>query len=245
LKHLPEAAVTTMTLRTAAMRQRDGGTTSPVLLNRLVDWRDDAAWREFVERYRPLIEGWCRRMRLDADTSDELCQRIWINLARRMSNFQYDPSRKFRAWLRCLCYSRAVDLLRERRARSIRALADEPSSALRLLSHEVDGDTEDEAATGLPAMLRLGQRVHDLVKSQVGNRTWQAFWLIAVDGLTVRQTADALNMSYAATFAAHKRVAQRLRDEGSRVLQERKKFGVDSPLVAGLESIPSGASDSC
>jgi hypothetical protein len=65
------------------MGLRDGGTTSPALLNRLVDWRDDAAWREFVERYRPLIQVWCRRMRLDADTTEELCQRIWINLAHR------------------------------------------------------------------------------------------------------------------------------------------------------------------
>ena len=93
------------------MSLRGGGTTRPTLLIRLADWDDDEAWSEFVARYRPLIEFWCRCMRLDDETTDELCQRIWVQLARRMTTFQYDPSRKFRGWLRRLVHSRAVDLL--------------------------------------------------------------------------------------------------------------------------------------
>jgi RNA polymerase sigma factor (sigma-70 family) len=202
------------------MGLRDGGTTSPTLLNRLVDWRDDAAWCEFVERYHPLIQVWCRRMRLDADTTDELCQRIWINLAHRMSSFQYDPSRKFRGWLRRLCHSRAVDLFRERRAHPVRFLADEPTATSLMFSDAIDVD-DDEAALRCPALIRLGEQVHDSVKCQVEPQTWRAFWSIAIDGLTIRQTADALKMSYAAAFAAHKRVVIRLRAEGCRVLSER------------------------
>src|SRR5579864_742732 len=103
-----------------------GGTTNPALLNRLVDWQDEAAWQEFFDRYRPLLEAWCGRAHLDRETADELCQRIWIDLARRMTSFQYDPSRKFRAWLWRVFRSRAVDLLRERRAIRVRPLSDEP-----------------------------------------------------------------------------------------------------------------------
>ena len=42
------------------------------------------------------------------------------------------------------------------------------------------------------------------------------FWHIAIDGWTTRQTADALNMSYLAAHAAHKRVLDRLAEEGDR-----------------------------
>jgi len=200
------------------MASRESGTTSPGLLNRLVDWRDDGAWNEFVERYRPLIEGWCRGMQLDGETTEELCQRLWIELARRMSNFQYDPSRKFRGWLRRLCHSRAVDLLREREARAMRLLDDE---RLHAPSRRFHADDEDEAASQSPLLVQLGQQVHDSVKGQVEPRTWKAFWSIAVEQHSVRETATNLKMSYAAAFAAHKRVAARLRREGRRVLAER------------------------
>jgi RNA polymerase sigma factor (sigma-70 family) len=207
------------------MGSNSGGTTSPALLNRLVDWRDDAAWREFVAQYRPLLEDWCRQMHLDAETADELCQRVWIDLARRIPSFQYDPSRKFRGWLRRLCHSRAVDLLRERRADPLRAI-DESQHAERWRAISADGEDVDPEARRTPTLLKLGQEVHDAVKCHVEPQTWQAFWSIAIDGRTVRETADALKMSYAAAFAAHKRVVSRLRAEGRRLLLGRLSSGL-------------------
>jgi RNA polymerase sigma factor (sigma-70 family) len=207
------------------MGPRDGGTTSPALLNRLVDWRDAAAWNEFVDRYRPLIEDWCRRLGLDAETTDELCQRIWINLARRMSTFQYDPSRKFRGWLRRLCQSRAIDLFRERQANAVRLPAAGSVEPFQLPAVSIDAADDDPA--GDATLVRIGERVHESVKRQVAPRTWNAFWSIAIEGLTVRETAGALDMSYAAAFAAHKRVATRLRSEGRQRLSQLLTPGVE------------------
>jgi RNA polymerase sigma-70 factor (ECF subfamily) len=201
-----------------SLRQCD--TTSPVLLERLGDWSDDAAWNEFVEQYRPLVEGWCRRMRLDAETTDELCQRIWINLADCISSFQYDPSRRFRGWLRRLCYSRAIDLIRERKARHARPLEDNLAGEWPEICDAEEEDENPNAARD-SAIVRLGQEVHDSVRSRIAPQTWSAFWSIAIDGLSVRETADALKISYAAAFAARQRVAVRLRAEGRRVLAER------------------------
>src|SRR5262245_57658933 len=94
----------------------DGDKTSSTLLDRVRDWRDHPAWVEFHERYDSLLHRWCSRLSLDADTSDELCQRIWVELMARMRTFRYDPSRGFRRWLWRLFQSRAIDLLRNRRA---------------------------------------------------------------------------------------------------------------------------------
>ena len=102
------------------MIRYDAGTTNPTLLNRLGDWRDHEAWVDFVTRYDPVIRLSCRRYRLDAETTEELCQRVWIDLARRMRTFRYDPGKTFRGWLRRLCQSRAIDLLRKKKADAVR-----------------------------------------------------------------------------------------------------------------------------
>ena len=45
------------------------GTTNPILLSRLADWRDHPAWAEFVERYAPLVRSRCCRFDLDEDAA--------------------------------------------------------------------------------------------------------------------------------------------------------------------------------
>lgn len=92
------------------MLRHDAGTTSSTLLNRLCDWRDHDAWLDFFTRYDPVIRVHCRRYHFDAETIDEVCQHVWIDLTRRMRTFRYDPGRKFRGWLGSLCNSRAIDL---------------------------------------------------------------------------------------------------------------------------------------
>ena len=113
------------------MVRYDAGTTNPTLLNRLGDWRDHEAWVDFVTRYDPVIRSiFCRRYRLDAESTEELCQRVWIDLARRMRTFHYDPGKTFRGWLRRLCESRAIDLLRKKKADAVESLDDQPAESL-------------------------------------------------------------------------------------------------------------------
>src|SRR5262249_9733988 len=103
----------------ASGSEADDARTSASLLDRVRDWGDHPAWVDFHERYNPLLHRWCGRFSLDAETSDELCQRIWVELMARMQTFRYDPSRGFRRWLWRLFRSRAIDLLRQRRAAQV------------------------------------------------------------------------------------------------------------------------------
>jgi RNA polymerase sigma-70 factor (ECF subfamily) len=207
------------------------GTTNPALLQRVANWRDDVAWQEFFARYHPLLESWCVRMRVDRESADELCQRIWIDLARRMATFQYDPSKQFRGWLWRLCSSRAIDLSRERKAKSMRSLEDEPHHLPGLLIDTNETSEESEESGSIPALLQLGQQVQDSVKSRVDPRTWQAFWFTVIEGRSVREAADSLQMSYAAAFVARKRVAAKLREEGRRLLGEFTSADTDARRV--------------
>jgi RNA polymerase sigma factor (sigma-70 family) len=197
------------------------GTTNPTLLNRLADWRDREAWFAFVTHYDPVIRSISSRYRLDADTTEELCQRVWIDLARRMRTFRYDPGLTFRGWLRRLCQSRAIDLLRKKKSDADQALEFQMT---RSLFHDAADrfDIDLGAASERPLLLRLAEDVQDRVRRRVEARTWEMFWKIAVLGQSVREASEAAGISYYAAFAAQKRVGRMLREEGQRLLAERQ-----------------------
>jgi RNA polymerase sigma factor (sigma-70 family) len=197
----------------------DAGTTNPTLLNRLCDWRDHDAWVDFVTRYDPVIRLCSRRYRLDAESTDELCQRVWIDLARRMRTFRYDPGKTFRGWLRRLCQSRAIDLLRKQKAEAAE-LFDDRSAALFFESAPAGGEFIESEPLERPLLLRQADEVQRAVRRRVDARTWQVFWNIAVEGQSVREVSEAVGISYYAAFAAQKRVGRMLREEGRRLMVE-------------------------
>jgi RNA polymerase sigma-70 factor (ECF subfamily) len=210
------------------MIRYDAGTTDPALLNRLGDWHDREAWVDFVTRYDPVIRSISRRYRLDADTTEELCQRVWIDLTRRIRSFRYDPGMTFRGWLRRLCQSRAIDLLRKKKADATQLLGFD--TAAPLCQDAVEGSDAEEGATSeRPVLLRMAQEVQETVRRRVEERTWEIFWKIAVLGESVREVSETAGVSYFAAFAAQKRVGRMLREEGQRCLAGRR----DDPKSAG------------
>jgi RNA polymerase sigma factor (sigma-70 family) len=202
------------------MNSDDTTRTSPTLLGRTAAWRDHAAWQEFVARYDPLIRSWCREYRLDDELAGDVSQLFWIELADKMRSFRYDPSRRFRGWLRRCFHWRAVDAIRERsREERVLQSLNDPSIAQvesGLLAFEQLDDEDDEPATRRLLLLDLAKEVQAAVRERVHAQSWEVFWHIAVDGWTTRETADALNMTYLAVHAAHKRVVDRLAEEGDR-----------------------------
>jgi RNA polymerase sigma-70 factor (ECF subfamily) len=201
------------------MNGYDPGTTNPALLTRLGNWRDREAWVDFVTGYDRVIRRHCRGYRFDAETTEELCQRIWIDLARRMCTFRYDPGKTFRGWLCRLCHSRAIDLLRKQTSDRDRVLPPEgrppewpPQDA------PADSEAEEGAASERARLLLLAEEVQEAVRRRVDERTWRVFWQIAVLGQPIRATAEAAGLSYYAAFAAQKRVGRMLREQGEQLL---------------------------
>ncbi len=203
------------------MKQKDGRTTNPLLLKRVGDWADQSAWWEFFSGYDALIRLWCRGYGLDVDSHEELCQQIWIELAERMRTYQYDAGKTFRGWLRQFCHSRQIDLLRKRAQDPVCYLAEQPAEDRLLAVDRLGGEEHEESGTQRSLLLCQAEQVQHAVRQRVEPQTWQVFWRIAVDGGSFRDTADEMGLSYAAVFAAHKRVARMLRAEGKRHLASR------------------------
>src|SRR5262249_54081307 len=90
--------------------------TSLSLLQRLRTPGDQPAWDRFVELYTPLLFCWARRLGLqDPDTAD-LVQEVFALLVRKLPEFEYDPGKGFRNWLRTVTLNKGRDLLRKQAA---------------------------------------------------------------------------------------------------------------------------------
>jgi RNA polymerase sigma factor (sigma-70 family) len=205
------------------MRRIADGSTSPTLLREVSDWHDHPAWVTFRDRYDPHLRRWCRGYGLDEDAVDEVCQRIWTELADRMRTFQYDPKGTFRGWLRRVCDSRVIDFLRQRHAQGLLSLDDRDAEARAGLCQASIDPSERDYGEGATDRFRLflrdeAEKVQAAVRAKVKPWTWDAFWLVAVCDWTVARTAKALGMTHTAVYGARQRVARMLCDEGKRVL---------------------------
>jgi RNA polymerase sigma-70 factor (ECF subfamily) len=187
--------------------------TSATLLGRLrQDPADQAAWSAFVERYGRQVYGWCRGKLQDADAED-VTQMVLTRLAERMRTFAYDPSKSFRGWLRTLTRHAWSDFV-EARQRGGRASGDE---------------TADECLQTLPARDDLVARLEEQfdrevleeatarVRLRVDPASWDAFHLMAVEGLSGAEAAQRLDKPVAGVFKAKTRVQAMLRDEIARL----------------------------
>ena len=200
----------------------DDASTSQTQLRAVRDWSDSHAWFQFQRKYTPLLETCCTRLGLDDATTDEVCQLTWIEVMRRMRSFVYDPSHSFRGWLKVVCRSKAIDVLRQRKNDPVYSF-DERDGRLQndelLLADLDDSETmrgQDEDSL-LSRSLRLAREIQATVKARVQPQTWDAFWLIAVRSWTVEETVSALGISRATAYKAKQRVARLLKAEGERL----------------------------
>jgi RNA polymerase sigma-70 factor (ECF subfamily) len=179
------------------------------LLGRLRRWPpDQEAWEQFFQRYGPKIYGWCRRWKLQDADAQEVSQNVLVRLTARMRDFEYDPSRSFRAWLMTLCHHAWSDLLAARKNQV--ASGDSRVSEL-LASLEARDDLASQLGDAYDLEL-LGEAMAR-VRLRVQPQTWEAYQLTAIDGLAGVEAAARLNMKVTAVFKAKSNVQKLLQEE--------------------------------
>jgi RNA polymerase sigma-70 factor (ECF subfamily) len=89
--------------------------TRPSLLERLKDWSQQTAWREFDHDYAPLLRNVARKAGLTDAEADEVAQETLIAVAKKIGEFQHAGNRgSFRAWLYQQARWRIADQFRAR-----------------------------------------------------------------------------------------------------------------------------------
>src|SRR5947207_3945703 len=113
------------------------------LLVRLRDPHDEAAWREFVALYAPLVYGYARKQGLqDADAAD-LGQEVLCAVAGAVGRLEYDPAKgAFRNWLFTVVRRK---LARWREAQGHRPRGSGDTETHRLLEQYTEGPGEQAA----------------------------------------------------------------------------------------------------
>jgi RNA polymerase sigma-70 factor (ECF subfamily) len=170
---------------------------------------ETAAWAELFKRCVPVIYHWCRAWHLQEADAQDLTQNVLLKLARRIRTFQYDPTKSFRAYLKTLARYAWCDLLSERDkpgaggGGSVHLRQIESEAARDDLARRLEDGYEQE----------LLRKAMETVQARVQPRTWEAFRLTALEGLSGEETARRLGMSVAGVFKARSRVQRRLREE--------------------------------
>jgi RNA polymerase sigma-70 factor (ECF subfamily) len=169
---------------------------------------DQSAWGEFVARYGPQMQRWCRRWGLQDADADDVTQRVLLDLARQLPEFTYDRSRSFRAWLKTISH-RAWQKYTQALVRPGRGSGDSEVGAA-LASVEA----RDDLAARLEKEfdLELLEEAMTVVRPQVQPATWDAFRLLALEHQSGADVAEQLGMSVDAVLKARSNVTKRLRE---------------------------------
>src|SRR5205085_2462377 len=130
---------------------------------------------------------WARRIPLqDADAAD-LVQEVFAILVRKLPEFEYDPQKGFRAWLRTITLNKWREKVRNRRGRSAQ-VNDSELDQIAAPADEISfWETEHRQI--------LLRRCFDAVQSQFQPLTWQASWACLIEGRAIEEVARDLNLT--------------------------------------------------
>lgn len=204
----------------------DDESTSTTLLRRVaVEPLDEAAWDAFVERYGRMVFRWCRRWNLQEADAQDVTQGVLLQLANQMKGFTYNPDGRFRAWLRTVAYRAWVKFLEGRKKPGTgtgdsgvwRMLESAPAADdfVRRMEEEADREIMELAAAQ--------------VRKRVQPHTWEAFRLLAVEGLAGKEAAARVGMAVGAAIAARSKVARMIREEVAKILGPADAPGPANP----------------
>ena len=179
--------------------------TSTSLLRRLRKPNAEDAWRRFVFLYTPLIYRWARNNGFNSADSSDLVQAVFAKLLVKLPEFEYDPSRRFRAWLITIVRNQATDYWRRAKFNTLgpEGIAEKiPDS---FASEDFLEEREYRAF--------LVSRARQLMETEFEPLTWQACWKYVAEGQSAADAGRELGISANAVRVAKCRVLRRLRQE--------------------------------
>jgi RNA polymerase sigma-70 factor (ECF subfamily) len=196
---------------------------------------DPDAWNRFVELYSPLVYFWCQESGLPATDLNDIFQEVFHALARNIEKYSPRPKGgergggSFRGWLRTLTRNKVNDHFRkggrepkpqggtaafqylqqlpaaENRepAEALNEALNSTGRASTTTSHSHESDLER----------RMLRKALDNIRCNFKEQTWQAFWMVVVDGRETNDVAADLAMRPGTVRVAKSRVLKRLRLE--------------------------------
>jgi RNA polymerase sigma-70 factor (ECF subfamily) len=165
----------------------------------------ELAWQQFYAQYAPVIANYARQRGASAQQADEAVQDVVSGFFAASPRFVYDPKRgRFRSYLKT-CASRAVARIHGAQVRA----QDVPTEDLEIV------DDRDEALWQRLWQQQILRRAIERVREHYAHngslRTFQAFEMNVIQGLSAPETGRQLGMSVQSVHTAKNRVTEKLR----------------------------------
>jgi RNA polymerase sigma-70 factor (ECF subfamily) len=170
---------------------------------------DQAAWAVFVECYGRHIYRWCRQWKLQNADAEDVTQDILVKLSQKLRDFAYDPSRSFRGWLKTLTHHAWRDFVDCHRRAQAGAGGGQVGELMQTL--EAREDLVQRLQEAFDHELLEAAKVR--VRLRVAPHTWEAFRLLALEGLPVAAVAATVQMQVAMVYVAKSKVTKLLQEE--------------------------------
>jgi len=184
--------------------------TSTSLLEGLKDPNNQVVWRNFVERYRPMLERYARRFGLGSADAQDAAQVTLIAFNDSYRQGKYDREKgRLRVWLFGIARNQIRGLVRKRAKQEFQAAQSE--SQTDFFARVTDEDEMEKVweAEWRQAVL---QNCLEEVRREFDTKTIQAFEMFAWKGRPATEVGEELGMSPNAIFICKHRVMKRIRE---------------------------------
>jgi RNA polymerase sigma-70 factor (ECF subfamily) len=193
---------------------RSEQSTSVSLLERL-HVQDADAWRRLLSLYGPLIEHWCGHWGVRGADAEDVRQEVLQAVSANLGQFRRDrPGDTFRGWLRGITRNKLLDHFRRRQSQP----AAEGGSDAHLQFQQFPQPETPLPDDSAKQLSDLYHRALELIRGEFEERTWRAFWRVAVEGHTPAEVAGELGVTPAAIRKAKSRVLRRLKEEAGELI---------------------------
>ena len=166
-------------------------------------------WLEFVQVYSPVIRYWVRQDGVPDAALDDVVQECLAAFYTSISNFERQPTKKFRGWLRTIVKRRVADHFRGLKNNGVRYIED-LSEFPEMRGDELDQD--DESTETHLAYREAALRACEIVKQTVAAKTWNMFWQSVVEQRPSADIAKEFGVSPDNVRVAKHRVLNKLKD---------------------------------
>ncbi len=183
--------------------------TTTVLLDRLAD-ADDAAWNDFLGRFREPVVRFAQRMGLPREDAEDVAQDALLGFVDTWRRGRYDRLRgRLSSWLFVLARQRVLDW-RRRAARDRERSPPEAATPAPL--HELPDDGAARHTWDTSWQEVVLESCLDRVRGEFRPQTMEAFEAFVLADRPAEDVARDLGMTSNAVFIAKHRVLKRLRE---------------------------------
>ena len=180
------------------------------LLLRVRDHDDRDAWAEFSQIYRPVICRLAVMKGMQPVDAEDLAQQVLLAVSQAIDRWEPNPERAtFRTWLRRVAENAILNSL----TRGVPDKGSGDDEVKAFLDRRPDRHGPDSDLLKTEYRREVFLRAARQIRAEFSDDTWQSFWLTAVEGREVNETARDLGRTRGSVYASRSRVMKRLKQK--------------------------------